>query len=69
MSASITIHDVKEIEIVEDSLFSDEDGNATSYVTDIIINSGKYGQTTISLFASDKGNPINIKREDKRWEK
>ena len=63
MSTSISMHDVEEIEIKEDSLFSDEDGNATSYVTDIIINSGRYGQTTISLFASDKGKPITIKRE------
>jgi hypothetical protein len=63
MSASISIHDVELIEIKEDSLFSDEDGNATSYVTDIIINSGRYGETTISLFSSDKSKPITINRK------
>ncbi len=63
MSASISIHDVKLIEIKEGSLFSDEDGNETSYVTDIIIDSGRYGETTISLFASDKSKPITINRE------
>ena len=63
MSASISIHDVELIEIKEVSLFSDEDGNATSHVTDIIINSGRYGETTISLFSSDKSKPITINRK------
>ena len=62
MSASISIHDVELIEIKEVSLCSDEDGNATSYVTDIIINSGRYGETTISLFSGDKSKPITIKK-------
>jgi len=63
MSASISIHDVERIEIKEVALFNDEDGNKTSFVTDVIIKSGRYGETTISLFAKNKSKPITIKRE------
>ena len=59
----IDIHDVLDIEIEESNLFNDEDGNKTSYVTDIIVNSREYGETRISLYASDKSKPITIKNE------
>ena len=59
----IDIHDVLNIKIEEGNLFSDEDGNKTSYVTDIIINSREYGTTRITLYASDKSKPITIKNE------
>ena len=63
MPSSINLHNVKEIEIKEEPLFKDDNGNPISFVTDIIVNSREYGETRISLYASDKSKPITIKNE------
>ena len=62
MGTSINLHDVKEIEIKETSLFKDDDGNTTTYCTDIIAKSKTYGETSIYLFSSNKNKPITIRR-------
>ena len=63
MSASINLHDVHEIEIKETSLFKDDDGNPTTYCTDIIVKSKTYGETSIYLFSNNKNKPITIKKK------
>ena len=63
MPTSINLHDVHEIEIKETSLFKDDDGNTTTYCTDIIVKSKTYGETSIYTFSSNMTKPITIKRE------
>ena len=65
MPSSIHLHDVKEIEIKEEALYKDENGKATSIVTDIIIRSSNYGVCAIHLFPEEKNKdqPITIKRK------
>ena len=62
MPTSINLHDVQEIEIKETSLFKDDNGNTTTYCTDITIKSKSYGETSIYLFSSNKNKPITIRR-------
>ena len=69
MSINIGIHDIKKIIIEESSLFQHQCGEPTSYITDIRVYDINNNESVITLYASDKSKPINIKREDKRWEK
>ena len=64
MPSSINLHNVKEIEIKEEPLFKDDNGNPISFVTDIIIKTRDCGECALHLFPEDKNKhkPITIKK-------
>ena len=57
----IQTHDVKKINIESKPLISDDEGNVTTWCTDIRIKSDRYSDITFNLFSDDVQPIINIK--------